>query len=105
MIATSLPGTWLTPGGMQLSPGQLMHRRQSPGPLAGPPPAGGQIGPRPPLVGPAHAMSSATQALIDLKNLQSHSLPPQMALSHDEAVRCQSMPVAFVKTEVDSMGM
>ena len=103
MIATSLPGMWLSTGGVQLSPGQLLHRQQSPGPLAGPPPA--QIGPRPPLVGGTHAMSSATQALIDLKNLQSHSLPPQMAMSYDKVVRCQSMPVGFVKTEVDPVGM
>lgn len=103
MTGTPLPGTWLPPGGVQSAPGQMMHRQQSPG--TGQSTAGNPVISRPQLVSGAHAMSSATQALIDLKNLQSHSMPAQMALLHDDGVRGQSISIDSIKVEVDSAGM
>ena len=97
MTGTPLLRTWLPPGAGQPPPGQLMHRQQPSNVVQSP--VSGAVITRPPMVSGAHAQSSATQALIDLKNLQSQ--PVQMALSHDNGVRVHSAPMNIVKTEVD----
>ena len=97
MTGTPLLRTWLPPGAGQPPPGQLMHRQQPSSVVQSP--VSGAVITRPPMVSGAHAQSSATQALIDLKNLQSQ--PVQMALSHDNGVMVHSAPMNIVKTEVD----